>query len=431
MGFHTAGSIDSRLGRLDELAAMAATVRLAPESSDSGGAAIRRRPEQTFAAVEPFLKSLGITRVGDLTALDTIGIPVWFACRPNSKSLAVSQGKGLRHSDARVGAVMEAVEDALAESPKASVTRHASWEALQSRHRVIPFEKIARCSISSLDPRAERAWVPGISLSDGETVFAPFELVGLDFSTRSPWDHSAFRMSSIGLAAGETLCDAIVHGLLEIVEHAATTCFEIFGANPAFARPISFRPGDFDLLDEAIRRVRAAGVDPIFVDLTRDTGIPVVGAFVELPSIEPGGRAGSIYSAGFAARLSLAEAALSALLEAAQTRLTDIAGARDDIRPEDYRVRTPGIAQLCRQPAETPAVPRSRLSSEAQLGQLLGALDSSGIHEFFVFPFDVGEMSLRSVRVIGSACEAPGDGHVSVLSGSTLDTILRCGTDSI
>ena len=47
-------------------------------------------PEETLARVAPLLPALGITRLANITGLDRIGIPVVVACRPNSRSLAVS-----------------------------------------------------------------------------------------------------------------------------------------------------------------------------------------------------------------------------------------------------------------------------------------------------------------------------------------------------
>jgi hypothetical protein len=38
---------------------------------------------------------MGITRVANVTGLDSVGIPVVMVCRPNSRSVAVSQGKGI------------------------------------------------------------------------------------------------------------------------------------------------------------------------------------------------------------------------------------------------------------------------------------------------------------------------------------------------
>jgi len=46
-------------------------------------------PGQTLSRIRPLFPALGITRVGLLTGLDTIGIPVAFATRPNSHTLSV------------------------------------------------------------------------------------------------------------------------------------------------------------------------------------------------------------------------------------------------------------------------------------------------------------------------------------------------------
>ena len=67
-------------------------------------------PRETLARVQPYLAPMGITRVANVTGLDTIGIPVVMAYRPNARSLAVSQGKGLDLDAARASAVMESVE---------------------------------------------------------------------------------------------------------------------------------------------------------------------------------------------------------------------------------------------------------------------------------------------------------------------------------
>ena len=53
--------------------------------------------------------------MAEVTGLDRIGIPVWMAVRPNSRTLAVSQGKGVSAAHARASAVMEAAEIAIAE----------------------------------------------------------------------------------------------------------------------------------------------------------------------------------------------------------------------------------------------------------------------------------------------------------------------------
>ena len=67
-------------------------------------------PEETLARVLPLAPRLGITRLANLTGLDTLGIPVAAAYRPNARSVAVFQGKGTTLAAAKASAFMEAAE---------------------------------------------------------------------------------------------------------------------------------------------------------------------------------------------------------------------------------------------------------------------------------------------------------------------------------
>ena len=52
-------------------------------------------PADTLQRLLRLAPLMGITRVANITGLDVIGIPVAAAYRPNSRNIAVSQGKGL------------------------------------------------------------------------------------------------------------------------------------------------------------------------------------------------------------------------------------------------------------------------------------------------------------------------------------------------
>ena len=67
-------------------------------------------PEETLERMRPHWRKLGVTRFADVTGLDRIGIPVIMAIRPNSRSVAVSQGKGVHLAAAKASALMETVE---------------------------------------------------------------------------------------------------------------------------------------------------------------------------------------------------------------------------------------------------------------------------------------------------------------------------------
>ena len=67
-------------------------------------------PEVTLQRARSVMAVAGITRVATITGLDRIGIPVVTACRPNARSISVSQGKGITLAAAKASAVMEAIE---------------------------------------------------------------------------------------------------------------------------------------------------------------------------------------------------------------------------------------------------------------------------------------------------------------------------------
>src|SRR5690606_17586632 len=116
-----------------------------------------------------FLAEFGITRVGDLTGLDRVGIPVWFAARPNSRGLSVSQGNGMTHEQARISAVMEGIEGAIAEQTAPLIERNASIrEMRQSGQRIVPLSRMQRCRGRQIDEERTRSWVRGMSLRTGE-----------------------------------------------------------------------------------------------------------------------------------------------------------------------------------------------------------------------------------------------------------------------
>ena len=108
-------------------------------------------PSDTLARVGPVLPLAGITRVGVITGLDHIGLPVVTVYRPNARSLAVSQGKGLDLDAARASGVMEAIEAWHAESPSVPLL-YASWVELIRHHRVVDVERLPRLSVSTLPP---------------------------------------------------------------------------------------------------------------------------------------------------------------------------------------------------------------------------------------------------------------------------------------
>src|SRR4051795_12362012 len=92
-------------------------------------------PGETLARVRPYAARMGITRIGNITGLDRIGIPVAVAVRPNSRSVSVSQGKGLDREQAMASALMEACEGFHAE--QIGAMRVARYRELAANETVV------------------------------------------------------------------------------------------------------------------------------------------------------------------------------------------------------------------------------------------------------------------------------------------------------
>lgn len=379
-------------------------------------------PGKTADCDSPFspqsLAPFRITRCGDITGLDIIGIPVWFATRPNSRALSVSQGKGLTHEQARIGAIMESIEGAVAEQTKELVCEFATATEMAARgRRLVPLERLSRCKYALFDPLRQRAWVRGIHQLSGAEVYAPYELIGLDTRVGFPWDYRAFTVASTGLAAGRTFEFAATRALFEAIERDATLPVELFGLSSAFARQLLWQPGLHAGLDEAIGKVSAAGLVPHFYHVRGKTDLPVVGAVISRPVLDEQG-AGERLSGGYACRLDAGEAMLAALLEAVQSRLTNIAGARDDMDPSQYCVAS-SIVPLPREEAVTLSFlaerypSRSSLSDAERLGVTLQALANAGCEDVFLFDLASPSPLAHVVRILTPGLGAYMEGDVA------------------
>jgi YcaO-like protein with predicted kinase domain len=168
---------------------------------------------------------MGITRVANVTGLDSVGIPVVMVCRPNSRSLAVSQGKGIDLASARASGLMEAAELYHAETTTLPL-RLATYEELRYQHDVVEVDELPQESGSRFQPNLRLLWCEGSDLLSGENVFVPYEMVHTNYTTPFPDGHGCFTASSNGLASGNRLVEAISQAICEVIERDATTLWK-------------------------------------------------------------------------------------------------------------------------------------------------------------------------------------------------------------
>lgn len=292
-------------------------------------------PHETVARLRPLASRFGITRVANVTGLDTIGIPVWVAIRPNARGLAVAQGKGLTDAASQASAMMESIECWHAEHITQPVIIESAW-ALRQRAAVADIDGLPAYADNLPRPDQPLPWIEGYDVLRQQPCWVPLETVSTNYVTAGPYHLPHFVQSSNGLAGGNALLEALTHALAELIERDA-----IHHAGTAWTGLDGRRRVRLDTIrDHACRQVldcfEQAGVQAAVFDLTSDLGIPVYAcsvldadAGVRLRTLPP--------FSGYGCHLSPAVALLRALTEAAQSRLTYISGSRDDIAWSEYR----------------------------------------------------------------------------------------------
>ncbi len=302
-------------------------------------------PETTLAKTAKLLQRIGVTRIANITDLDRVGIPVFSAIRPSAAAGAISiySGKGTTETNARISAIMESFERCLAEQPEVSV--NLAGIDLNTDRVVDTYESLSE-SYPALYPDAllvprpideftSIEWVMGHDIMNDIEVYVPANAV---FHPYDPHNGTKlFRSNTNGLASGNTIEEAVLHGLLEVVERDALSIAE-------FSR----NPGKEILLDESDgmnyelkTRMEEAGIEVKLWLLESDINIPtVVAALDDTVLKDP-----ALLVMGAGAHLSPEIAITRALTEAAQSRVVQIHGAREDTDRERV-VRTFGYEHM-------------------------------------------------------------------------------------
>ncbi len=270
---------------------------------------------------------MGITRIANVTGLDCIGIPVVMVCRPNSRSLAVSQGKGLTLALAKASGLMESVETYHAEHITLPL-KLASYEELRYTHPVADVATLPRITGSLFHPNLRLLWIEGRDLFQGEPVWLPYELVHTNYTHPLPAGSGCFTLTTTGLASGNHVLEALSHAISEVVERDATTLWHVMDKEAQRRTRIDLATVDEQSCREILGKFERADVAVAVWDITSDVGIP---CFLSVVMDRREDRLRLLYpSVGTGCHPARHIALLRALTEAAQSRLTYIAGSRDD-----------------------------------------------------------------------------------------------------
>jgi ribosomal protein S12 methylthiotransferase accessory factor len=284
-----------------------------------------RSAEESLRLAVPLALERGVSRVTDTTWLDRLGLPVYASIRPDApkNSLNVHAGKGFAHAEAKIGAYMEAIEFSFAESGRSCVEPHLATplEILASFDGTVDFPVFCPSQRFSREVQADDLLgvVEGDEvLSLNHKVLVPAELVFYPYSGPGV---RVYGSTMNGLASGNNIEEATVHALAEVMERDVDSFLRL-GAPSYLVDPLSLPPR----LRAMVDRFTDAGMEFYLRYAPNEFGLPHLSGFV----IEEGDFPAAM-ATGMGFHCNSDIAAVRAISEAAQSRLTTIHGGRDDL----------------------------------------------------------------------------------------------------
>jgi ribosomal protein S12 methylthiotransferase accessory factor len=327
----------------------------------------------------------------------------------------VCNGKGLTYEQAALGALFETAELWAAEHVPASglvwgsrgeleASAGAAWsaEALGSAGQLVD-ARLAGDSVRC-------AWRQATELHSRRTVWVPAQGVYCPPSGAVALGPVSVAWTSNGSGAHPDARRALLHALLEATERDQLARALPGGwSEEAVRRRMLGRTGlarGAPRTAELARTLREQGFDVYLFDATPSVrtpgtvGLPIAAAVLVDQEEGP-----VPLTAGYACALSRDEALLRALLEAAQSRLTDIHGAREDVSSAN-RTAARAFAQACasarakRNPEDMPDFSPDASSPVRGLRRVLQQLRQAGFTQVAAVTLDAPVPGLHVRRVV-------------------------------
>lgn len=283
----------------------------------------------TLQLAEGVLGAVGVSRVAQISGLDALDMPVYNTIRPLAEpnNLTVTCGKGISDEAARASAAMEAVERHSGERGE----RHGVYG---TRSEVLSLARVLHPTRLILDRRHEwnesvsLEWWPCRDLVRGDVVLVPAAAVFTPYKL-APKLIGGF---SDGLASGNSITEAALHGAYELIERDSTALGE--------SSHIACRM-DLDTLPEAVqpllRTLDRLDIECMVMCFESEFGIPTFFAYLD----DHAAANPWLINGGAGCHLDPGVAALRALTEAVQSRASVVSGGREDLarmaaRREEY-----------------------------------------------------------------------------------------------
>ena len=353
--------------------------------------------DETLARIEPLVPAAGITRVADITSLDRIGIPVFSCIRPTAMdgAITVYNGKGATVEESRISAIMEGIE------------RYSS----EMHDRRLPMATYQEMFARGTDGRSPGPDPPGRDLTRTGSCPGTRDSISSTMNrSSSPPMRSSTRSRPItavrsvpiptALPPGNTFEEAVFHALSEVIERDAWSLVEA-------CRDTG--PCVTGMTDPAILEMQEkfakAQVEVKVRDITSDIGIPTMAAVADDVLLKDP----MLLTIGIGTHTSARIAVMRALTEVAQSRLTQIHGAREDTTLAELRKKMgydrakringtgSGTTAPLTTAASNPPIPMTSRKISRISSQLL---EKQGLDRVIIVDLTREEIGVPVVRVI-------------------------------
>jgi len=338
----------------------------------------------------------GITRVADITNLDRIGIPVYSCIRPGAAEGAISvyNGKGGTEDEARVAGIMEGIERYSAEALPRDLKNITYRDLLVSGENAVnPADLILP---RSTDPNMAIPWLKGWDLIENKEIFVPLCSV---IHPNPYYLPSLFRSSTNGVASGNTIEEALFYALTEVIERDSWSLAEVTHETGKIITNLP--PHVAEMADKFTKN----GIEVTLRDITSDLGIPTIAAVADDIQLKDP----RLLMIGMGTHTNAEIAMIRALSEVAQSRATQIHGAREDTTIAQFR-EIMGYDRVKRMNAywfkgteEKPASDVKSCSSndfKTDIDTIISRLNKVGIHHLIVCDLTDPELQIPVVRAV-------------------------------
>ena len=278
-------------------------------------------PEETLRRVMSLLGEAGLGEPEDITGKDDVGIPVFSVDRQETAlgKPKYYNGKGVTREQALASAVMESLERYSAEMRDTDEVVYGTYEqacdvmmTIDPKDLILPIPVLDRYMSETI------AWTEGWEMFRGCPVWVP--ACAVYYPYQPDGDYQLFRYHTNGIAAGNTMEEAILHALFEDIERDAWSIAEFRDRTNA---EIVIEDQD-SVPAQLISKFADKGIEIHLKDLTSDIGVPTIGAAADDTITQDP----EMLTIGVGTHLNPEIAAIRAITEVAQSRATHKHGAK-------------------------------------------------------------------------------------------------------